>query len=183
MNIALAIYCWLDENLEKTIVIVAYAFCAGIVAVEVFRRYVFDTQAPWSTYVPSYMFLWLTWLGASYCVKLRSHLVFNEVRDRMPRTAQYIFLQLDYVLYLVFGAIVIYWSFDLVQLHMEMESIVPGTDDVLSWWFYSATPVGWTLLLYRVAQNAWQDFKDFRSGAPVKVRGEALANSSANAHG
>ena len=76
VNFPLAVYRWLDLNLEKTVLVLAYAGCAGIIAVEVFRRYVFDAQAPWSTFVPSYLFLWLTWLGASYCVKLRNHLVF-----------------------------------------------------------------------------------------------------------
>ncbi len=174
MNPVIATLKWLDNNLEKTILVIAYAFCAGIVAVEVFRRYVFDTQAPWSTFVPSYLFLWLTWLGASYCVKLRSHLVFNEVRERLPRGWQFFLVQFDYVLYFVFGGIVIYWSFDLVSLHFEMESIVPGTDDVLSWWFYSATPVGWTMLLIRVVQNIIIDINDFRSGAPVRVKGEGM---------
>lgn len=171
----LAVYNWLDENLEKWILVVAFATCAGIIAVEVFRRYVLKQQAPWSTYVPSYLFLWLTWLGAAYCVKLRSHLVFNELRERMPRVWQYVFMQIDYLLYFIFGGIVIYWSYDLVALHMEMESIVPGTDDVLSWWFYSATPVGWSLLLVRVVQNIIIDFNDFRSGAPLKVKGQGLS--------
>ena len=165
---------WLDLNLEKSVLVIAYSACAGIVAVEVFRRYVFSLQAPWSTFVPSYLFLWLTWLGAAYCVKLRCHLVFNELRVRMPRHWQYIFMQLDYVLYFVFGTIVIFWSFDLVALHFEMESIVPGTDDVLSWWFYSATPVGWTILLMRVGQNIVIDYRDFTSGAEVKVKGRGL---------
>ena len=178
VNFLLAIYRWLDVNLEKTVLVMAYAACAGIIAVEVFRRYVFDMQAPWSTFVPSYLFLWLTWLGASYCVKLRNHLVFNEFRERMTRGWQYFFMQVDYVLYFIFGAIVIYWSFDLVYLHFEMESIVPGTDDVLSWWFYSATPVGWSLLLLRVIQNIVIDFIDFSSGAELKVKGAAMTESS-----
>jgi TRAP-type C4-dicarboxylate transport system permease small subunit len=169
-----SIYRWLDTNAEKSVSVVAYAACAGIIAVEVFRRYIFDQQAPWSTFVPSYMFLWLTWLGASYCTKRRSHLVFNELRERMPRKWQYILVQLDYVMFAVFGVIVIYWSFDLVQLHYEMESIVPGTDDVMSWWFYSATPVGWTMLLYRVCQNIVEDYKDLVSGAEIKIKGASM---------
>lgn len=173
-NPFLAIYRWFDTNIEKSVSVTAYAFCAGIIAVEVFRRYVFGLQAPWSTYVPSYMFLWLTWLGASYCTKRRSHLVFNELRERMPRNWQYILIQLDYVMFAVFGGIVIYWSLDLVLLHHEMESIVPGTDDVMSWWFYSATPVGWSLLLYRVVQNMVEDYKDLRSGADIKIRGASM---------
>ena len=173
-NPIIAILRWLDNNLEKVVLVIAYAGCAGIIAVEVFRRYVFSEQAPWSTFVPSYLFLWLTWLGASYCVKLRAHLVFNEVRDRLSRGWQYFLLQVDYLLYFIFGAIVIYWSFDLVKLHFEMESIVPGTDDVMSWWFYSSTPVGWSLLLIRVVQNIIIDFKDYRSGAEIKVKGAGL---------
>ena len=173
----LAIYRWLDSNLEKTVLVLRYAACAGIIAGEVFRRYVFDQQAPWSTFVPSCLFLWLTWLGASCCVKLRNHLVFDEFRERMTRGWQYFFMQVDYLLYFLFGAIVIYWSFDLVYLHFEMESIVPGTDDVLSWWFYSATPVGWTLLL-RVIQNIVIDFIDVSSGAELKVKGAAMTESS-----
>ncbi len=165
---------WLDENAEKSVSVIAYAACAGIIAVEVFRRYIFDQQAPWSTFVPSYMFLWLTWLGASYCTKRRSHLVFNELRERMPRHWQYILVQLDYVFFWIFGVIVIYWSADLVLLHMEMESIVPGTDDVLSWWFYSATPVGWTMLLFRTLQNMVEDYKDLKSGADIKVKGASM---------
>ena len=51
---------------------------------------------------------------------------------------------------------------------------MPGTDDVLSWWFYSATPVGWTMLLIRVVQNIIIDINDFRSGAPVRVKGEGM---------
>ncbi len=176
-NLANTVLRWLDQNLEKFVLVIAYAACAGIVAVEVFRRYVFGLQAPWSTFVPSYLFLWLTWLGASYCVKLRCHLVFNELRERMPRNWQYGFMQLDYVLYFIFGTIVIFWSFDLVALHFEMDSIVPGTDDVMSWWFYSATPVGWTLLLGRVIQNIVIDYRDFTSGAEIRVKGQAMVKA------
>ncbi len=175
-NGLMTVYRWLDENLEKVVLVTAYAFCGGIIAVEVFRRYAFGLQAPWSTYVPSYLFLWLTWLGCSYCVKLRSHLVFNEVRDRLPRTAQYILMQFDYLLFGIFGALVIYYSMELVAMQYEFESIVPGTDDLPSWIFYSATPVGWTLLMWRAIQNIIEDYHDFRSGEPLKLRGAAMTH-------
>ena len=166
---------WLDRNLEKAILIVAYSACAGIVAVEVFRRYVFQAQAPWSTFVPSYMFLWITWLGCSYCVRARLHLSFNEIRDRLPRHWQFALMQFDYFLFLVFGSIVIYYSLDLVALQYRVESIVPGTDDLPSWWFYSATPVGWCLLFFRIAQNVVEDVTRFVRGEPVATRGSLIS--------
>jgi TRAP-type C4-dicarboxylate transport system permease small subunit len=166
---------WLDQNAEKVVVVVAFAACTLIVAVEVFRRYVFAQQAPWSTFVPAYLFLWLTWIGCAACVRLRLHLNFGEIRDRLPRTVQYLLMQTDYVLYIVFAVVVFYWSLDLAAMHWEMESIVPGTDDAPSWVFYSATPVGWGLLLVRVAQNAVEDWRDLRSDRPLKLRGTMIS--------
>lgn len=162
---------WLDANLERVIMLVAYTICAGIIAVEVFRRYFFQVQAPWSTSIPSYMFLWLTWIGAAYAVRARLHLSFGEIRAALPRNVQYLLMQSDYVLFVAFGLVVIYWSYDLLVLQYQNESVVPGTNDVPAWWFYSATPVGWSLLLLRVVQCAVEDWRDWRSGGPLKIRG------------
>lgn len=162
---------WLDVNLEKWILILAYTTCAGIVFVEVVRRFFFSVQEPWSTTVPAYMFLWLTWLGCSYAVKVRAHLRFTEVRERFPVAVRYALMQLDYVLFIVFGVVVIYWSIDLLELQIMNESVVPGTDNLPSWWFYTATPVGWSLLLFRVLQCAVEDFLDMLKGRPLRTGG------------
>lgn len=162
---------WLDANLEKVILITAFAFCAGIIAVEVFRRFVLSQQAPWSTFIPAYLFLWLTWIGASYGAKMRCHLSFHELRDRMPRHWQFALIQLDNILYFVFAAIVIYWSWDLAYLHFRLDSVVPGTNNVPSWLFYSATPVGWSLLVLRVTQNAVEEISSYLRGEPLPRRG------------
>ena len=163
---------WLDRNLEKTVILSAYSVCAGIVAVEVFRRYFFSVQAPWSTSVPAYMFLWLTWIGAAYGVKIRAHLNFSEVRAGLSRNTQFVLMQIDNLLFLAFATIVIVYAGDLLKLQWDNGSIVPGTDTIPQWWFYLATPVGWSLLCLRVVQNMIEDFADIRSGEALKVRGE-----------
>ena len=162
---------WLDVNAEKTILLLAYVSCATIVAVSVFRRYVFSEQWAWSTSIPSYMFLWLTWLGAAYGVKIRAHLSFAAFRAVFPRRVQYGLMQLDYLLFLGLATVVIFNSYDLLVLQYVNFSVVPGTDNVPSWWFYSATPVGWTAVVVRILQNAWQDLSAMRSGAPLIVSG------------
>lgn len=158
---------FIDQNLEKVLLIIAYSTCAGIVATEVFRRYILHQQAPWSTTVPSYMFIWITWLGCSYAVKARLHLAFGEIRERLPRNAQFVMMQIDNVLFMVLGSFFVYWSYDLVSLHQMLESIVPGTDNLPSWWFYSATPIGWSVLMFRVLQNIFQDFGCLIQGKPI----------------
>ena len=58
-----SVFGWLDANIEKVFILVAYGAMGSIIFVEVIRRFFFNVQAPWSTTIPIAMFLWLTWMG------------------------------------------------------------------------------------------------------------------------
>lgn len=153
---------WLDDNLEKVIILISYTGMAGIIFVEVVRRFIFGLQAPWSTSIPVLLFLWLTWFGASLNVKQRSHLSLNEIRMRLPYTGQFLCQILDAILWFVFGIIVIYFTTAQVKIAHFNFAIVPGTDNIMQWWFYLATPLAWILLLFRVMQNLVEDCLRFK---------------------
>ena len=55
--------------------------------------------------------------------------------------------------------------------------IVQGTDNVLQWWFYVATPLAWMLLMIRVLQNLLEDIKLFIKGKPLPIQ-NAMTNIS-----
>ena len=161
---------WLDENIEKVIILVNYVAMAGIIFVEVIRRFLFNEQAAWSSTIPIYLFLWVTWIGCTYNVKIRTHLRFDELRVRMPYDMQFLCLILDAVLWIVFAAIVIYFAVEQVQLSYDNFSIVQGTDDVMQWWFYMATPFAWSLLIVRVLQNLVSDYGLYRKREPFQIQ-------------
>lgn len=161
---------WLDNNLEKIIILVSYSGMAGIIFVEVIRRFFFNMQAPWSTSVPVLLFLWLTWFGASLNIKNRSHLSLNEIRMRLPYTGQFLCLILDTVLWIAFGILVIYFTTQQVELAYNNFAIVPGTDDVMQWWFYLATPLAWVLIIFRVIQNLVQDWGRYKRKEPFNLQ-------------
>lgn len=142
---------------------------AGIIFVEVIRRYVFKEQAAWSTTIPVYLFLWVTWFGAAYNVRTRSHLRFSELRQKLPYKLQFATLCLDFLLWTAFGVIVIYFTTEQVSLQRMNFAIVPGTTDIMQWWFYLATPVAWALLIFRALQNLLDDWRTFRSGEPFDL--------------
>ncbi len=162
-----SILSWLNDNIEKVFILVSYSAMGTIIFVEVIRRFAFSVQSPWSTTIPIYLFLWLTWMGTSYNTKNRSHLRFSEVRERLSYNGQFACLMLDSLLWYAFGAVVIYFSIEQVQISYDNFSIVQGTDDVMQWWFYLATPLAWSLLLFRVTQNLLQDVKCFRAKEPL----------------
>ncbi|MGY8872916.1 MAG: TRAP transporter small permease [Pseudomonadales bacterium] len=160
----------IERNIEKSVILVSYASMAGIIFVEVIRRFFFNEQAPWSTTIPIYMFLWLAWMGASYNTMRRSHLRFTEVRERLPYKGQFYCLLLDAVCWFVMGVVVIYYSVEQVYIAYDNFAIVQGTDNVMQWWFYMATPLAWILLLFRVIQNLRQDIRSFIAGRPLTTQ-------------
>ena len=169
MSYLMALLRWLDRNTERTLILIAYSSMALIIVYAVFERYVFSTQIPWSTSIPIYLFLWVAWVGCAYNVKKRTHLVFNDFRLRMPYGMQFAMMWLDTILWIGFGSIVAWFTIEQTQLAYDNFSIVQGTDNVMQWWFYLATPVGWGILMIRALQNLMQDIGRFRRREPFLV--------------
>jgi TRAP-type C4-dicarboxylate transport system permease small subunit len=174
MAILKAILRWLDDNTEKTVILITYTGMAGIIFVEVIRRFLLNEQAPWSTSIPILLFLWVTWFGASYNVKKRTHLALTEVRSRLPYTLQFACFVLDAVLWVVFAVIVVWYTYDQTYLAYDNFAIVGGTDNVMEWWFYLATPLAWSLIVIRVIQNLLQDIRRYRAGEAFVVQASLL---------
>ncbi|NYT60028.1 TRAP transporter small permease [Alcaligenaceae bacterium] len=160
---------WLDRNVERAFILVAYSTMSGIIIFAVAQRYLFSTQIPWSGSIPIYLFLWVTWIGCSYNVRRRSHLCFNELRVRMSYRAQFACMWLDALLWLTFGLLVVYFTFEQTMLAYNNFSIVQGTDNIMQWWFYCATPVAWILLMFRALQNLAADIGRYCRQEPFIV--------------
>ena len=161
---------WIDSNIERIIILVAYVFMAAIIFVEVIRRFLLSEQAAWSSTIPIYLFLWVVWIACAYNVRIRAHLSFDELRVKFSQRGQFICLMLDAVLWIVFSVIVIYYTTKQVLLSRDNFAIVQGTDEVMQWWFYIATPLAFALLIVRVLQNVAKDLSDYRNGRPLKVQ-------------
>ena len=163
---------WLNDNTEKTIILVCYLVMTGIIFVEVIRRFAFGQQAPWSSTIPIYLFLWVTWVGCAYTAKQRSHLRFEEFRARLPYVGQFCTMVLDHLIWIGFSIMIIYFASEQVWLSYDNFAIVQGTDDVMQWWFYLATPVAFVLIIFRVLQNLIEDVRRFRNGEPFTIAAE-----------
>lgn len=174
MSYLMAILGWLDRHAERTLILIAYSSMALIIVYAVVERYVFSSQIPWSSSIPIYLFLWVTWIGCAYNVKQRTHLVFNDFRLRMPYSMQYAMMWLDAILWIGFGSIVAYFTIEQTRLAYDNFAIVQGTDNVMQWWFYLATPLGWALLMFRAVQNLIADIGRFRRRDPFLVEIQAI---------
>lgn len=157
----------IERHLERTVMVASYLVIAAIIFVEVFRRFILSEQAPWSTTLPPFLFLVMTWFGCAYNVKLRTHLSFSEFRMNMPRGGQMACLILDAVLWLGFCWIVIVTASRVAANSAANFQILLGTDNVLQWWFLVTVPFAFLLMAGRVIENLVIDLKRFKSDEPL----------------
>lgn len=157
----------IERHLERSVMVYSYLAIALIIFWGVIDRFVFNDQEPWSTTIPPLLFMVMAWFGASYNVRLRTHLSFNEFRTAMPRGGQLACLFLDAVLWFIFAVIVIVTTSRLVALSASNFQIVLGTDNIMQWWFLLAAPLSFFLMVGRVFQNLADDLHNWKTGEPL----------------
>lgn len=156
-----------ERYFERTVMVTAYLTIAAIIFWGVIDRFVFSNQQPWSTTIPPFLFMIMAWFGATYSVRVRTHLSFSEFRARMPRSGQFACLILDAALWFIFAVIVMVTATRATALSASNFQIVLGTDNTLQWWFLITVPLAFLLMCGRVFQNLFEDIGNWRSGRPM----------------
>ncbi|MFN3211374.1 MAG: TRAP transporter small permease [Roseovarius sp.] len=158
---------FVERYLERTVMVVSYLAVALIIFWGVIDRFVFSNQQPWSTTIPPLLFMIMAWFGATYNVRLRTHLSFSEFRSRMARPAQFACLMMDAALWFIFSVIVMVTTARAAALSASNFQIVLGTDNTMQWWFLVTAPVAFLLMVARTFQNMMEDIGNLRSGQPL----------------
>ncbi|MCK0121270.1 MAG: TRAP transporter small permease subunit [Yoonia sp.] len=158
---------FMDRHLERGIAVATYIMIAAIICWGVIDRFVFSSQWSGSTTVPPFLFMIMAWFGCSYNVRLRTHLSFNEFRNKMSRNGQMAALTMDTVLWFGFCWIAITTSLKFTAYSADNFQLVDGVDNTMKWWFYITVPVAFGLMSGRVFGNWIEDWKNYKSGDPI----------------
>ncbi|MEJ6395438.1 TRAP transporter small permease subunit [Gymnodinialimonas sp. 2305UL16-5] len=168
---------FIERHLESYVMVISYLTIGGIIFFGVIQRFVpgmlgmdFSNTPqwlrpwPWTTTLPPFLFLVMTWVGCSYNVKLRTHLAFSEFRTNMGRLPQMLLLSVDALLWIGFSWVVVVTGSRIAANAASNFQIVPGTNDLMQWWFILAVPLSFVFLVARVLENWFADFNNYRSG-------------------
>ena len=154
---------WLDENVERVGMHTFYSYLALIIFVEVCRRFIFKAQTSWGAPTAVHAFIWLSWLGCSYCIKNRIHLRFPTFRARMPYVGQFLSFLLDDLIWLLISAIVLVSSIKMLSLQIMFGQTIEGTDNIPQWLATLSVPVGFFLVVFRTIQDIFINIRKFKS--------------------
>ena len=153
----------IDADAERYLMLVFYCTVVFVIVNEVVRRFVFQYSSLWGEEVARYAFIYLGWVGAAQAVKARAHIRFDTVLQLLPaRWHGYIYIFAD-VVTLLFALVAIYWSVHTISTVVEFGAAAPALR-ISKAWFEVAVPLGFTLMLWRLAQSIRRDIQDIRAG-------------------
>lgn len=162
----------IEQNIERYFMVVLYFYIFFIVATSVVTRYVFNFTPVWTTETAIFMYIYLTWLGASWNVRKRSHIRVDFVQKRLSergRGLTYILndLALLAFIYYVFVGFIPVWR-NTQQLGVIVQSL-----NVSEIYFIFAVPLGFALIMIRSLQMLYNDVRAVVYDEPV-YDGEAI---------
>jgi TRAP-type C4-dicarboxylate transport system permease small subunit len=126
-------------------------------------------KAPvWGQDVVIGLFVWLAWLSTAYAVRTNSHLRFTLLFQKLSSRGVYIVYAVEWILWLVFAGIIFRFSIDPTLGAVEAGTTVVGLP-LPVWLFRLSIPVGFALILIRVAQQAVLKTQAYRAGEDLRT--------------
>ena len=156
----------MDRDAEKWLLLIFYVMLVATMSIELLRRELLAYSSIWGEEIVRYAFIYLAWVGAAAAVKERGHIRIDVILHYLgPRAKASVYIFGDIVM-LVVAVIALYWSYEAVHVSAQFGSVSHGLR-ISMVWFLMAVPLGFTLVIWRLAQSLLRDFRDLRDGAPV----------------
>lgn len=137
------------NNFEEYFVVWGLAIMTILVFFQVVMRYVFSNSLSWSEELARYIFLWISWIGASYAVKERSHFRVEMFANKFKGKARMKFELIILIIWFMFSAMMAYLGTMLVLFLVENGQISPAMEIHISW-VYASVPIGCGMMSLRL---------------------------------
>lgn len=137
------------DNFEEYFVVWTMALMTILVFFQVVMRYVFSNSLSWSEELARFIFMWLSWIGASYAVKERSHFRVEMFANFFKGEARKKFELLVLFVWFGFSMIMTYLGTQFLFFLVETGQTSAAMEIPMEW-VYASVPVGCGLMSLRL---------------------------------
>lgn len=133
---------WLDRAVEAVAALVLAASTV-MMCMAVFYRYVLETGLVWINEIPSFLLVWIAFLGAYLAYRSDDHIAFESVVDRVPERARLYVRSFADGLVLALSVLVIQLSYRWIGRtgRTEIETL-----EIARGWFQAIIPLSFALI-------------------------------------
>lgn len=149
---------FLNAHFEEVLGSILLAVMVTIAFLNVIVRYCTSFSFAWSEEMTVNFFVWVTMLGTAVAFREGSHLCMAILYDRFSLPVRKFCQLFSVLLGLVFFGALFYTGMLEVLDEWELESISESLG-IPVWWYTIATPLFSLLIIFRMLQQAAQDWR------------------------
>lgn len=131
--------------------LITFPLMLAIVLAATFTRFFNLFSMPWGEEAARYLMIWLGFAGIGYGFKKNAHLGLNFVVGKCPLWLQRPLAFIRFLLIIVFGVLIAWFSFKILQKQFRFTQISPSLHMPM-WAVYLAVFAGGVLTAVRAAQ-------------------------------
>jgi len=146
----------INQHLEEVLITILLVMMSVLIGLQVFMRYVMGDSLTWSEELARYCFIWCTYLGVSYGVKLHAHISVEAVVHRFSPTIQRWVRLVVYAVFIVFAVLVVKEGYAL-SLKIFGFGQTSSSLGIPMGYIYLAPTVGFALVIFRLLQNMFYE--------------------------
>jgi TRAP-type C4-dicarboxylate transport system permease small subunit len=145
------------EGAVNSVAVTLFGTMVVVTTLGVFFRYVLNNALPWAEEADRYLFIWLSFVGASITMRHKAHIAVDLLlRYISPARARLLTLIAQAAVLVFLG--LLFWA-SLPVLELTSETRATATDIPMSW-VYAAAPVGAVLIgieTLRLMARSWRE--------------------------
>lgn len=149
----------LYNKIEENLLYASLIFTVTVIFIQVVMRYVFSNSLSWSEEAARYVFIWQTWIGASYAVRKKRHLRVEALVDRFHGVSRKFIELVVLALWILFGCFLIYKGYQLTKL-IYVRGQISAALGISMAIPYAAIPAGSFFMTSRLVVEAFRVFTD-----------------------
>lgn len=125
----------------------------GAVTYSIFMRYAINRPPLWSEAVPMVFFIWMTFLALGVATRRGDNIRVTFFIEKLAPFNRLVLELVMHALVLVIMAVIFWFSFDLIRLHLRGTMLSTGWNEAIIWF---PLPIGMVLMtLFQMKRIRW----------------------------
>ncbi|WP_082252856.1 TRAP transporter large permease subunit [Bacillus sp. FJAT-27251] len=154
----------IDNRFEEVLIVAGFLLFILLINLQVINRYILPfieiaNLTTWTEETSRYIFIFVSFLGASLAIKNRDSIQVTAALDKFPARIQKSIGVANSIFMLYFSYIMVTYGFSLNSFQLETAQTTPALSIPMAI-PYSAVPIGFLFMAVRLIQNLLKDTKD-----------------------
>lgn len=147
------------DKVQKYFLAICMLFTTGLLFTNVLLRYFFSSAIFWAEEVLRYCIVWMTFIGASTCVKEDSHICIDILSGMLKPRGKKILAVVLGLVGVAFGVIFLLISYRFVAQIQSTKQVSATIGNVPMYLIYMCFPISFVLYIIRSVESVVRNVK------------------------